>query len=512
MNQTTGILIVNRDEWTLSDRGQGDCLTYATNLLNAFGVGSGNRVFLFEAPAGNNYDQTFYYVRSAARALGATFDSSPNTLPANLNDYKALFICVARKPDIDKLNQYLDNGGNIYVALNGPSGSSDREMWSELLNPRGILLPNTAGGPSGTFAITDDNGLFRGVNRLYFGGGTPISAQADTDAEVAGTMLNGQKNVAIVSDGFACQQWDDGVLQITHRYRKRVVEGTNLVISEGTVTLKNITQRITLKDVFLSLNVQASVADGDWIVSTCSASGHYQNYSQVPVASPSNTLAPQQSSTTLTYYYGVKAVGAVPQWENFNATVEIMPQYKVIYDWNQALHNSVTVQASSTENADAAVTNYPNEIQDPDGIISIQNFQYVPTVSEKQSNGAARVIGGSSTTFGVTLLAPIARASVTVGVLAKDQIQQWETRTCDPKGAIDAFNPWPPSPVILTQREKSTSFRYQYKLIPNMGASTPLNAGSIQLFPVPNIAVNYEDPTLATPDKSTVDVVPPRNT
>lgn len=166
-------VVVNGDEWTLSDfgfseAGSANVSAFVSNLVAEFGttLHAYSTNFGFTQPALAN-------AISAAggtltTGLGITFD-----LPTLLT-YDGIFLggnyLSAAEESI--LSSYVAGGGNVYIAAGTGAGGAAFEaaQWNDFLTEFGIELGSTYTGPSGVIPVSSSDPLFSGVDQIYSAG------------------------------------------------------------------------------------------------------------------------------------------------------------------------------------------------------------------------------------------------------------------------------------------------------------------------------------------------------
>lgn len=161
-------IIVNGDEWTLSNNGFANGTgtdVFVDNLVSEFG------------PNLHAYSNNFGYTQSSLAAAmanaGATYTTGTGIsfdLPTLLG-YDGLLLGgqVMTAGEMLVLNDYVAAGGNVYLsagtaAYGGPA--NEAAAWNDFLAPFGIELAPVWTGFSGT-VTPDGDALFAGVDSLF---------------------------------------------------------------------------------------------------------------------------------------------------------------------------------------------------------------------------------------------------------------------------------------------------------------------------------------------------------
>ena len=175
-----GKIVVNNDEWTLSDTGftqagAGNAGGFATNVA-AFFTGGGAGSFLAYS---NNFGLSESSLASAMTGAGHTWtvDNSGTFDVATLSGYDGVFVGGAPYPDNNVLIDYVNAGGNVYVMAGTGNGGSAAEAaaWNTFLMAFGLEYVGTSyNGIAGNQAITSGHPIFSGVAQLYQNNGNTI--------------------------------------------------------------------------------------------------------------------------------------------------------------------------------------------------------------------------------------------------------------------------------------------------------------------------------------------------
>jgi RHS repeat-associated protein len=169
---TKGRIVVNCDEWTLSNTGfqQGVGVdNFARNLARFFSPNHPGK-FLVHTP---NFGLNESMLANTMTAAGHTWTINtalPFTL-ANIQQFDAVFLAADLPANNQVLISYVEAGGSVYIAAGTGAGGALGEAvaWQPLLNHFGIDLETMYRG-GGTDAPTIAHPLFVGVGKLlYFG-------------------------------------------------------------------------------------------------------------------------------------------------------------------------------------------------------------------------------------------------------------------------------------------------------------------------------------------------------
>ena len=174
-----GKIVVNNDEWTLSNTGYAnapDADRFARNVASWFtGGGSGN--FLAYT---NNFSFTGTSLANTMANAGHSWTvSTSGTLNLSLmQNYDAVFLGgYYTNIVISDLIQYVQNGGNVYLAGGTGAGgaASEAAFWNPFLNAFGLSFAPVYNGISGNINISSSHPIFAGVNQLYQSNGNSVS-------------------------------------------------------------------------------------------------------------------------------------------------------------------------------------------------------------------------------------------------------------------------------------------------------------------------------------------------
>ena len=202
-----GYMVVNNDEWTLSNTGfsnSPDAGVFINNITNLF-TGDVSGSFLAYS---NNFGLTQSALASAVTGAGHSWTVStavPFTL-ATLNSYDGIFLAgpVGAYPDTTVIRDYLLGGGNVYIAAGTGLGGAAAEAaaWNPVLAEAGLAFTPSYNGISGNAAPVGPHPLLAGVSSLYFNNGNSVIdlAPGDSTGEIL-FSLGGQGMLALGSFG-----------------------------------------------------------------------------------------------------------------------------------------------------------------------------------------------------------------------------------------------------------------------------------------------------------------------
>lgn len=174
-----GKIVVNNDEWTLSDAGYTnapDADRFARNVASWFtGGGSGN--FLAYS---NNFGLTGSALANTMTNAGHTWTVSvanPLNL-AQMQNYDAVFLGgYYTNISIPDLIQYVQNGGNVYLMGGTGIGGAifEANFWNPFLNAFGLDFAPQYNGIAGNIPINSPHPIFAGVSQLFQNNGNSVA-------------------------------------------------------------------------------------------------------------------------------------------------------------------------------------------------------------------------------------------------------------------------------------------------------------------------------------------------
>jgi hypothetical protein len=199
--KVVGQIVVNADEWTISDQGiknAPDGATFALNVAKYF-VGENKGKFHVLS---NNFGLTGASLQQIMTQAGHTWTKGMN-IPINLETlqkYDGIF--VGGDPVNNQvLIEYVKNGGKVYLCAGTGQGGAQVEAnnWNTFLDAFGLNFQGTYNGIGGNIAVNNPNHpLFAGVKTLYQNNGNSITdLQPDSPLnQIIFTHSNGQGLIA----------------------------------------------------------------------------------------------------------------------------------------------------------------------------------------------------------------------------------------------------------------------------------------------------------------------------
>jgi hypothetical protein len=175
---SAGTVVVNGDEWTLSNTGFANSVgtdVFVSNMVAEFGTSI------------HAYSTNFGYTQSAlATAMtnaGATYTTGTGIGfdLATLSAYDAIFLGgnYLSAPQLGTLSAYVSAGGNVLISGGTGWGGAAAEAaaWNPFLSPFGINLSAPYAGYVGTVSPGGDP-LFAGVTSIYVNNGNTMLSGA----------------------------------------------------------------------------------------------------------------------------------------------------------------------------------------------------------------------------------------------------------------------------------------------------------------------------------------------
>jgi hypothetical protein len=181
-----GSIIVDNDEWTLSDAGFGaeggaNGTAYAQNAAKFLTGGSGS-ILIFS----DNFGFTSGSLQTALNSGGYAVTEDPTVstpfTAASLSAYKAVFLGgdALSGTEISALQTYENSGGGVYIGAGTdtiPGGAAgEAAQWNSFLNPYGLNLASVYNGEVGVIPVVSSSPVLAGVTGLFYDNGNTVSA------------------------------------------------------------------------------------------------------------------------------------------------------------------------------------------------------------------------------------------------------------------------------------------------------------------------------------------------
>lgn len=198
---SAGRVVVNNDEWTLSDTGYAnapDAATFALNVANYLTGGSGD-ILVYS----NNFGLTGGLLQATLLGAGytVTYSTAATFDAALLAPYEAVFLGGTYPASTAALLPYVGGGGGVYIAAGTGVGGAAAEAaaWNGFLNLVDLGLAPSYNGIGGNLPTSFAHPIFAGVNQLFFNNGnTVLDLSAAPLGQVFGDGLFGIADVAII--------------------------------------------------------------------------------------------------------------------------------------------------------------------------------------------------------------------------------------------------------------------------------------------------------------------------
>ena len=284
-----GKIVVNSDEWTLSNKGfqnSPDAAKFAINVAKYF-VGEAKGKF---HALSNNFGLIESSLEQTLTQAGHIWTKGTNItidLPT-LSKYDGIFL-AADPVDNQVLIQYVKNGGKVYLAAgtgmkdgknSWDNSQAEADRWNTFLAEFGLKLEGTYNRIEGNVAPNQAHPLFEGVKALYFGYGnsitdlkpeSPLNQIVQTHSSGQGLIATAEFDPAAnllwagVWAGGAIISVDGNKLTIDMSYHKRIP-------ATGTIDANDPTRAtVTFHDASATFNAQLSNGKITWFLASNSA-------------------------------------------------------------------------------------------------------------------------------------------------------------------------------------------------------------------------------------------------
>lgn len=176
---TAGLVILDHDEWTLSDFGFAlapvSTTSYAQNLASTMNSDGGACNLLVHS---NNFGLTGGAL-NLALTFGAgctvTYSLSPFSA-ASLSPYDGVLLAGNQTGyDANILASYVNAGGSVYIAGGTASITNEDSAWDSFTHQFGLDFGTSYNGIQGVLPISSSDPLFTGVTHLYYNNGNSVS-------------------------------------------------------------------------------------------------------------------------------------------------------------------------------------------------------------------------------------------------------------------------------------------------------------------------------------------------
>ncbi len=177
-------IILNHDEWTLTDQGFASSASagqFALNLAKWFTGGRPGKFLAYTntMPGSVSYAYTGTALRAAMEGAGHTWVTS-STIPftlENLRQFDAVFLC-ANQVDNSVLIDYVNAGGSVYISAGTKVCGCDADVeagwYATFLNAFGLAYGYPYNQVRGTLPVSSEHPIFEGLSTLYYDNGNPV--------------------------------------------------------------------------------------------------------------------------------------------------------------------------------------------------------------------------------------------------------------------------------------------------------------------------------------------------
>lgn len=188
-----GRIVVNHDEWTLSDTGRAQAGAasfdnFVGNLAAYMNINGGACNFLVYS---SNFGLTQAGFQTAMTGAGCALTNYAGPFNAGvglLSNYDGIFLALNPTTyDPAALASYVNAGGSAYIAAGtGALGAAgEAAHWNQFLNGFGLVLGSPYNGCCGIDTVTQSHIIEAGVTQLYSDNGNTVSLNGgDPNAQI----------------------------------------------------------------------------------------------------------------------------------------------------------------------------------------------------------------------------------------------------------------------------------------------------------------------------------------
>ncbi len=199
-----GRIVVNNDEWTLSNSGFGNnanAAAFARNVAQWFTGGRPGRFLVYSTNFGLRESALAAAMTQAGHSWSAG-TSVPFTL-ATFQQYDGVFFGGTYTVDLNVMTQYVQQGGNIYLMAGTGTGGAPYEasVWNPFLQAFGLRYGSSYNGICDNVAGTLAHPVLAGVPSLYYCNGNSVQRLSATDPNTAIIHQLGGQGLIGVYDG-----------------------------------------------------------------------------------------------------------------------------------------------------------------------------------------------------------------------------------------------------------------------------------------------------------------------
>lgn len=161
-----GVVIVNHDEWPLSSSGVNGA-AFGVNIANYFAGGPGGNFLIYSQGFGLNDSALISAISAAGHTVtvdtGVTFDLP--TLSAHAGIFLGGYIGGY---DAGVLTNYVNNGGNVYLAGGTGLMSDEDSVWDPFLNNFGFEFGPSYNTILGSYPTSGSHPVLSGIPELFY--------------------------------------------------------------------------------------------------------------------------------------------------------------------------------------------------------------------------------------------------------------------------------------------------------------------------------------------------------
>jgi choice-of-anchor A domain-containing protein len=199
-----GRIVVNHDEWTLSNSGfsqNANAAAFARNVAQWFTGGRPGRFLVYSSNFGLRESALAAAMTQAGHSWSAG-TSVPFTL-ATFSQYDGVFFGGTYTVDTAVMTQYVQQGGNIYLMAGTGTGGAPYEasVWNPFLASFGLRYAPAYNGICNNVAGTSAHPVLAGVPSLYYCSGNSVERLSATDPNTAIIHASGTQGLIAVYDG-----------------------------------------------------------------------------------------------------------------------------------------------------------------------------------------------------------------------------------------------------------------------------------------------------------------------
>jgi choice-of-anchor A domain-containing protein len=197
--QLAGRIVVNHDEWTLSDSGllqAAHGATFARNVAQWFTGGRPGRFLAYTTNFGLR-DRNLAAVMTQAGHSWTAGTTQPFTLET-LRKYDAVFL-GGTPVNLTVLTEYVRGGGNVYLmGGTGDGGASyEANLWNPFLQAFGLRFAPVYNGVCSVVGLSSTHPVLSGVSSLYYCNGNSVSRLDATDPHTA--IIHGSPDQGLIA-------------------------------------------------------------------------------------------------------------------------------------------------------------------------------------------------------------------------------------------------------------------------------------------------------------------------